>query len=309
MRRSSYFRRTAGCVEGQTLCPPRLLFAHLPSIAGPAEVAGMPQRNEIQQPILEGEGPSVAPASETTQRDAPRQPVAASKDLPMAAALDTLPQPQPIQTHSPKTLPEPARQREADPSVNPPFSAQRTTRSSQPWQTHAEPSPAAETPIQPRRLAVLEAETGETPKPIEALLQNAAAPEWLSVSRPSDLPGRVGIPTTSGSFPQSSTGARPRVNTVERTAASKQNFQAPEDQPATVPMWVEPPAREKDRNAAGNRAEHAGAAGGTVHIGSLEVKITQLPSPPASQAASPVRRTPAISSKPLSKEFPTFGIY
>lgn len=312
MRRSSYFRRTAGCVEGQSLSPPRLLFAFLPSAAEPAGIADMPQRDAIQQPIVEGKGPPVTAAletplpleparmTETPQRDATEQPVVESKGPPVAAALEMPRQPQPIQTPSPETLSAPALQRKADPSASPPLSAQGSTRSSQPFQTDTQPPPATETPIQPRRLGVLEFEALETPKPIEAPPANAAAPEWL---------GRVGIPDASVSFPRSSIGARPSMDTMERTVASKRNIREPEHQPTTVPIWVEPPARDQDRNAAGNRVEHTRPAGGTVHIGSLEIKIAQLPPPPPpSQAASAVRRAPAVSSKPLSKEFPTFGI-
>lgn len=265
-------------------------------------MADLPQHEAIQQPIVESKGRPVPVALETPSLEpigvAETPPVAESKGRPVAT-LETARQPQPIQTPSPETLPVPALQRNGEPSAGPPLSDQESTRSSHPFQIHTKPAPAAQTPIQPRRLRVLEFKALETPKSIGPTLANAAAPECLSVPTPSELPGRVGIPATPVSFPRSSAGARPSMDTEERTVASKRNCREPEHQLTAIPISVEPLARDQDR--------HADAAGGTVHIGSLEVKITPLPpAPPPSQAA--VRRAPVVSSKPLSREFPTFGI-
>lgn len=321
MGRNSYFQRTAGCVKGQALSPPRHLFALLPSIAESAGMADMPQDDAIQRPIVAGKRWSGKPALETTpqlepigkeetrQRDAILQPTVESKGQPVALALETPHQPAPIQTPSPDTLPAPSLRRKADPSASPPVSAQTSTRPLQPFQIHTKPLPAAVTAIHPRRLGVLEFKELETRKPIEPPLADAAAPERLSLPTPPDPPRGAGILGTSFSFPRSSTGAKPSIEIEDRTVASKRNFQEPEDQPATAPSWVESSAREQDRDAAGPRVRQTSADGGTVHIGSLEIKITQSPAPPLpSQAALPVHRAPAVPPKPLSREFPTFGI-
>jgi hypothetical protein len=281
MRQASYFRRLAGLVEGPTIRPPRVIFGSLPSAAEPAVIRETPLAAPLQQPMAPGEQQDVRTSSETQRIKVIHPPAAQSKVQLVEASLET-----PSQPASPKTPAFPAMRKEPSPAASQVFSAPQPTPVAPPSREgfrQAEWTVEASGQVPPPDFQTVQ--DREMPTPIQPPLKDTAAPKKLS--RPT---------------PITSVALRGR-EAAEKTAVSQKavrEFQAP--------RRVEPPALREGRGKGKEPAEHTGASGGSVHIGSLEIKIAPPPpTPPSKPAPVPVPSPPAVSRKTISREFRTFG--
>jgi len=273
MRQSSYFRRVAGVVDGQPLQPARSLYASFPSVPSPATIM------------------------ETTQGDTIRPPAVHSKIRPVTAAGEGPPQPQSAQTLSPRTTSSTSLQTQIAPVESHLAPALKSA-----------PRPVPVQSIQQRQFVSQIAEASRMPKPIgpppkatviDPTLADAVAPTILSGIRPSARP------TTSDSVQRPSVEAPPARDMAEKASVAAPDVRKPASESWKFPIRLQPPAPGQ----AESTAPFADAGGAKIHIGSLEIKITPPPTqPPPSQAASPVRKAPAVQAKSISREFATFGL-
>jgi hypothetical protein len=312
MRRSSYFHRIASCVESQALHPPRPLFGSFPSVAVSAGTSEMPERDAIRQPVVH------------------------SKIRPVTAAAEAPRQPQPTQMPSPTTTSAPSLREQIGPAETHPAPALKATPVLLPFQDHTKPAPAAQLPVPPRQPASQTAEASETPipiepavrptpvglaerptsiepavrsAPIEPRLADSAVARNLSAPARSDSQRAAGLPATSDSVRRRSAGSRSGREIAEKMGVLTPDVQKSSPKPLDLPIRLEPPVLEQRRSTVENSPQPTGAAGRTIHIGSLEIKIMPPPPPPPpSQAPPPVRKASAAPPKPISRAFATFGI-
>ena len=338
MRRSSYFRRIAGVAEIQTLSPPRSLFTSFPSVTESAGTPEISERDAIRQPVVTSK---IRPV--TTVAEAPSQPQPAqmpssttttTRSLPMPAAPGSNPALQSVQNHSnpemaaqspaqprqpafqttkaigtPTTIEPSGRPRLVDPlgratSINSPLAAASAPETlSGPTQSDS-PSVAAQLPVQPRQPASHAAKALRTPMRIEPLRRQ-------KLTEPLGTVASINPPLEAVAVPKNLSGPMPSDSTkvVSKPLAEKTGASKPAVRPLPAPIRIAPQALEQVGSAVESTTQFRGVPGGTIHIGSLEVKITPPPPPPPPmQAPPPIPRKSAVSSKPISREFATFGI-
>jgi len=293
MRHGSYFRRIAGLVEGPTIRPPRLIFGSLPSVAEPAVISETRQAAPIQQPIAPTETEDLSGmAPSGTRRIEGIQPLLAKSKVQLEETVfETPSQPTPLKGYSVPPLRD-----EPTPATSRVFSASERAPVLPPSREDFRPAEwtvEASRPLRPP--ATPAAKDREMPTPLQPPLREAPARKKLPAPIPADSPRIPGIPVTSVSLKGR--------ETAERTSLSQ--TMAREFEP---PRRVVPAAFREGRNQGKDPAEHPSGAGGSVHIGSLEIKIAAAPpAPPPKPAPAPVPSAPAVPRRTISREFPTFG--
>jgi hypothetical protein len=329
MRRSSYFRRLAGSVASPALSPPRPLFATFSSVAespGPVEVP----RNEASQPPV-----PPRPKRSTTTGDQ-ELPLTRSAPVtsPRQAAAPGLPT-------EPDTKSQPALVLE--PMASPQFPHQTEPLVPQSVPAHQPKAQNVQsldkvTGIDPQRTAVPEIFAGST---IPVLTEISSDPARGGIPRHekgtmpaggfAGSPGAVAPvapspinqtsealmhfpPIVSGSAEPapslrfSGTTRQPDRGFVEKAVALKPAVPTSASPTPNTPPRINPPAR-KQTQPGKESPTSPNSPGGTIHIGSLEVRITPLPPPPAPiPVPPPVHPRPAASPQPISRGFATFGM-
>ena len=273
---NSYFRRIAGRVNARTLAPPQQLFAAYPSVAA-AAIAHNPPSNGTPLPVLPGKIQSNPPISKA-------QPQLPAAKMP-----------------APKTTSVPGSSEVSGSQVSHFSSARRPTPPLPPLQHHAERDPLIDAHTERRQ------STAESTSPSEALepIQQTAR----KTAKRDDIP----LSATSDSNPRRFTGAKPRPVTAQRPGTPEPDFsmsehlQSIEHPPSTAQRRLEARTAARDRTAAPKLAEPS-PVGTRVHIGSLEIRIMPPPPPSPAPVPLPALRPVAQSPKPISKEFPTYGL-